>query len=234
MKYRYFYQTKTNENRDGWVTARNRAEAYATLRKQGIRPYRVVGDDPLRWQPWAIGAVVVLLSLGLAAALWFRVVVVQPQEEVRRCQLTGDSAVIAAGLASGWAEVFPLALDRHLAQYAQPGQDVARPDVTEEALAAFAADLEQPAPAADEADGPEIRQLKAIVGLLRREMADRRAEGGSLRDYLEFLEWRQQDERAYQQQAYEQVRRAPDSLREKARINTNLRLREMGLPEIGE
>ena len=51
MKYQYFYQTKTNENRDGWITAKNRAEAYAALRKQGIRPYRVVGDDPVRWQP---------------------------------------------------------------------------------------------------------------------------------------------------------------------------------------
>ena len=33
MKYQYFYQTKDNENRSGWIKARNRESAYTILRK---------------------------------------------------------------------------------------------------------------------------------------------------------------------------------------------------------
>lgn len=46
------------------------------LRKQGIRPYRVIGDDPVRWQPWAVGAgyavlmVVIVVLAVLLTAKW--------------------------------------------------------------------------------------------------------------------------------------------------------------------
>ena len=69
MKYQYFYQTKENENRSGWIAAKDRADAYTQLRKQGIRPYRVKGDDPVRWQPWALGATIAALALALVCAL---------------------------------------------------------------------------------------------------------------------------------------------------------------------
>ena len=62
MTYKYLYQDRENRNREGEIKARDRAEAYMLLRKQGIRPYRVIGDDPFRWQPWA-------LSLGYAVLL---------------------------------------------------------------------------------------------------------------------------------------------------------------------
>ena len=71
MKYRYLYQTKENENREGWIKARSRDEAYTLLRKQGIKPYRVIGDDPFNWRPWVIGAgYVVLLALVFVLAGW--------------------------------------------------------------------------------------------------------------------------------------------------------------------
>lgn len=71
MKYRYLYQTKENENREGWIKARSRDEAYTILRKQGIKPYRVIGDDPFNWRPWVIGAgYVVLLVLVFVLAGW--------------------------------------------------------------------------------------------------------------------------------------------------------------------
>ena len=234
MKYQYFYQTKTNENRDGWITAKNRAEAYAALRKQGIRPYRVVGDDPVRWQPWAIGALVAALTVALAAVLLFRTASAADGLPARRCQIIGEAETVRAGVADGWAAVFPLKLDRHLALYAQPGWAVEHRDLTDEEVAGFAADLAEPACAVLPGDGPEVRQLKGIVAAMRGELAARIAEGGTVRDYLEFLDWRQEDEIAYQRQAREQLLRTPDSLREKALVNTNIRLREMGLPEIGE
>lgn len=74
MTYKYLYQDKENQNREGEIKASDRAHAYALLRQQGIRPYRVIGDDPLNWKPWAIAsgyavllAVVVVLAIVLGA-----------------------------------------------------------------------------------------------------------------------------------------------------------------------
>ena len=67
MKYKYLYQDRKNNNLEGEVVAKNRDEAYKLLRQQGIRPYRVIGDDPWNWRPWAISAGYVVLSLALVA-----------------------------------------------------------------------------------------------------------------------------------------------------------------------
>ena len=74
MTYKYLYQDKQNRNCEGEVKARDRAEAYLLLRKRGIRPYRVIGDDPWNWRPWAVGAgyavlmvVIVVLAVLLVA-----------------------------------------------------------------------------------------------------------------------------------------------------------------------
>ena len=67
MKYKYLYQDKENRNLEGVIAAKNRDEAYRLLRKQGIRPYRVIGDDPWNWRPWAISAGYVILSAALVA-----------------------------------------------------------------------------------------------------------------------------------------------------------------------
>ena len=67
MKFAYLYQDRDNNNLRGEIVARNRAEAYANLRKQGIRPYRVIGDDPWNWRPWAISAGYLVLSIALVA-----------------------------------------------------------------------------------------------------------------------------------------------------------------------
>ena len=65
MKYRYLYQDRENRNLEGEIDARDRADVYLRLRKQGIRPYRVIGDDPWNWRPWAISAGYVVLSVAL-------------------------------------------------------------------------------------------------------------------------------------------------------------------------
>ena len=63
LKYTYLYQDKSNQNRSGEINARNRADAYTLLRKQGIRPYRVIGDDPFNWRPVVFWGAI-LLALG--------------------------------------------------------------------------------------------------------------------------------------------------------------------------
>ena len=65
LKYKYLYQDKQNVSHEGEIAARDRADAYTRLRKQGIRPYRVIGDDPWNWRPWAISAGYVVLSVAL-------------------------------------------------------------------------------------------------------------------------------------------------------------------------
>jgi hypothetical protein len=65
LKYKYLYQDSHNVSHEAEIDARDRADAYAKLRRQGIRPYRVIGDDPWNWRPWAISAGYVVLSIAL-------------------------------------------------------------------------------------------------------------------------------------------------------------------------
>ena len=70
MVYKYLYQDKHNRNCEGEIKARDRNDAYRLLRKQGIRPYRLIGDDPFNWRPWAIAAgYAVLLALVFVLAV---------------------------------------------------------------------------------------------------------------------------------------------------------------------
>lgn len=229
MKYQYFYQTKENENRSGWIKARDRADAYTQLRKQGVKPYRVVGDDPVRWQPWALGALVVLLVAALAGALFLHGGSGVP---VKRHQLSGDSAEISAGLANGWDGVFASPLDRYLAAYAQPGWIALPPEGIETSSAAFVAELGKPLAFAGRRT-PVTEELARIVTAMRAEMEKYLADGGTVEEYLAFLEDRQDQERDFRNRALDAVARAPESLRDRAVLNLNVRLREMGLAEIG-
>lgn len=61
MIYKYLYQDRENRNCEGEIKARNRDEAYRLIRKQGIKPYRVIGDDPWNWRPWAVASGYLLL-----------------------------------------------------------------------------------------------------------------------------------------------------------------------------
>ena len=63
--YKYLYQDRENRNQEGEIRARSRDEAYTLLRRQGIRPYRIIGDDPWNWRPFAISVGYVILSTAL-------------------------------------------------------------------------------------------------------------------------------------------------------------------------
>ena len=85
MKYKYLYQDRENRNLEGEINARNRADAYQRLRKQGIRPYRVIGDDPWNWRPWAISAGYLVLS---AALVVLGIVALAQARQLRELQMT--------------------------------------------------------------------------------------------------------------------------------------------------
>lgn len=236
MTYQYLYQTKENENRRGEIKARNRAEAYAALRRRGIRPYRLIGDDPINWRPWAVSGAILALVVALCIALftlWRASTGMRPQ---KRGQLVGDAQVIASGAASGWEGVFDCALDRYLAAYAQPGWLFEPPAIDDAEKAQFQAALDSPMPDSPD-DAPEIRQLRSIVLQMRAEMKDYLSSGGTIGDYLEFLSERQEREFKTREAARETLAKAPPEMRRRAWLNLNMRLGDLGiapLPEIPE
>ena len=67
MRYRYFYQSKENKSCEGWIDAHDRNDAYNQLRKQGIKPYKLLGRNPLAWKRWAaigvLGAATAVLAV---------------------------------------------------------------------------------------------------------------------------------------------------------------------------
>ena len=85
MKYKYLYQDRQNNNLEGEIAAKNRDEAYKLLRQQGIRPYRVIGDDPWNWRPWAISAGYVLLSVALVVV---GVIAIYQARQLKELQMT--------------------------------------------------------------------------------------------------------------------------------------------------
>ena len=232
MKYQYFYQTSKNENRDGFIRAKNRAEAYALLRKQGIRPYRLLGDDPLNWQPWAVGVAFLVMVAALFILVFFGVGNPESTDvPVRRQQLTGDDAILSRGLETGWMEYLPTNLDRYLAAYAQPGWIALPPDFNSDEIARFENDLSVEL-RIDEADPAIVVLLKRIVCTMRRELKEYLENGGHISDYLKLLDERQDREISMRRQAREAVESATEEMKARVLMNQNLFLREMGLAEL--
>ena len=228
MKYQYFYQTSRNENRSGFIKARNREAAYTLLRKQGIKPYRIVGDDPLNWRPWAIGTLVVLLASGLAVATVLVSRAGDDRSPKPRQQLYGDASLIAAGEFSEWADVLSSPLDRYLAAYAQPGSAALPPLLSADEIATVEAELAKGVEYV-EGERMEHRQLKNIIATLREEMREHLAAGETVGQYMDFLEERQQQERELRDHAVESLMRVPSSHLYQAWLGINARLRERGI-----
>ncbi len=236
MVYEYLYQTRDNENKSGEIRAKNRAEAYAALRKQGIKPYRLIGDDPTWWQMWhwhVAGGVAALAILFVAGDFIFYFAAAAKYGPAKRAQLQGDMQFIAKGVADGWQEIFPSALDRRLAAYAQPGWKLEPQEATAEEAKSYIAELEIPIERSRE-ESPEVRQLKNIVEGMRGEMREYLASGGTVADYLEFLEERQQRESDLRDKARETLERAPEDMRRRAWLNLNIRLGDMGIALLPE
>ena len=84
LNYKYLYQDRENATHEGVIAARDRADAYTKLRKQGIRPYRVIGDDPWNWRPWAISAGYAILSVALVV---LGVIALSQAKQIRALQM---------------------------------------------------------------------------------------------------------------------------------------------------
>lgn len=92
MTYKYFYQDKQNQNHESEIKARNREEAYKLLRRQGIRPYRMLGQDPWNWRPWAVSAgyLVLFVIIGILSLK----LVEKEKEKESRYRISEDDALL--------------------------------------------------------------------------------------------------------------------------------------------
>lgn len=242
MKFSYQYRTSDNQVRGGVITASDRDAVFAALRKRGIKPYGVeeapgffnkLFGKGKRWTAICLLAVVTVALLSLSLALKRETVALKASIPYDRQQVYGDPALMDRILASGFAEIFSEPGDRFLACYAQPGIAVALPQVSDEQIAAsLKMDV---AIAAD--DSREVRELKAIVNGMKRELRDYLDDGvGTVAGYRVRLKERLAAEISAYDEAVREINAAGAAdISEWERINGRLRakgLRTLPLKDI--
>lgn len=236
-KFHYFYQSKENKNLDGWIVAKSRDDAYAQLRKQSIKPYKVVGKDPIAWKRWAAIAVLAVALAGTYAWLALRSEPVAPDEQFVRHQIYGAESVIRNGISTEWSACGLDEGERYLARYAQPGIKVAYRRKTPETASAVEASLSRHLEVED-SELLEYRQLKQIVESIKDELREYIKSGGNVDGFLDRLQERQDQEVAYYNAANQELENAKATMPEDELYNLwaakNAELRAIGLPMLKE
>lgn len=239
MKYHYFYQSSENKSCDAWIDARDRNEAYSLLRKKGIKPYKLLGRNPVAWRRWA--AIAVLACALVATYVW---IALKPSPTTPpapdgfvRHQLYGDIGVIENGIANGWSACGLDEGEAYLAQFAQPGRYV--PVGKKSSIIAPLVDkcLERKLETV-EGELTEYRQLKQIVESIKSELRQYKANGGTTVTYLSRLQERQRQEAAYYNAAQQELESAKGKMTEDQLTALwaakNAELRAIGLPMLKE
>lgn len=236
-KFHYFYQSKSNENLDGWIAAKSRDHAYEQLRKLGIKPYKVLGKNPLAWKRWAMIGILVVALVGTYAWIALRPVPIAEAEQFVRHQIYGAESIIRNGMATDWAACNLDDGEKFLSRYAQPGLKVAYRRKTSETIAAIDASLKRRL-VSDDSELLEYRQLKAIVESIKDELRRYKAEGGNTDGFLDRLQERQEQEVAYYNAANQEFNTAKEKLSDDAVYALwaakNAELRAIGLPMLKE
>ena len=240
MRYHYYYQTKDNRSLDDWIVARDRSDAYAQLRKRGIKPYRLDGRNPLAWKRWAAIGVLAAIVVVLAAALFVESGDNAPVSE-ERSQLYGDPATLQNLSANGWRDAFQNEGDAFLARHAIPGIlcNCATPHSPFPIPPSQFPNSNSLIPILPD-DQPELAKMKRMVNCMKQELAEYLEAGGSLADYMALCCQRQRTERDIildTNRDFDKLRRklanpeeADDAAQEWQRKNDLLR--SMGLPTV--
>ena len=217
MKFLYEYQDKANRRHRGTLNAATRADAYAALKAQGIKPIRcdeapgffnLLFGKGKRWL-----AIVILAALCVTLAVIIRstptLSIYVSFDAATRRQIIGDAAVIEKGIRTGWADIFDLEGDRFLASFAIPGIPPAVRTTTEERL--------RNALASENAAGRrvpntlEARQIRAIVVGMKKEINKLLKDGWTLREVGIALLQRQEEEIGYYERAKTEIETAAKS-----------------------
>lgn len=250
MKFVYGYNTKDNERREGIISAASRDDAYAALKKQGIKPFRVELAPGLVNRLASLGkrwvAIVSLLVLVGGLVLYLTTMrseikslnteleSLDPQvasfTSTARRQVIGDSAVIEKGIRTGWSDVFAGEGERFLASFAIPGVPAGLRATTEEEInLALSRKVDAMA-----GDSIEARQIKSMVEGMKIELREYLAAGGTVVGYGQRLVQRQEAELELYNRAKSELDAAQKSGMSEAEIESlwekrNASLRQMGI-----
>lgn len=257
MKFRYEYQDKTNRRHFGVLSAPSRAEAYAALKAQGIKPIRceeapgvlnAVFGKGKRWIAIAVLAsavtIVAVLYLRVSGALRTveRSRAFQTLQEIEssftRRQVLGDAAIIERGIRTAWASVFTKEGDRFLASFAIPGVQAGMRSTTETALKqSLECEEEEFLTASADAQTMEARQIRAMVKGMKQELRRFLENGGTITEYGQRLVERQEKEIQYYRLAKADIENAIAEGRSDKDVQElwekhNAALRKMGIRTI--
>ena len=239
MKFLYEYQDKANKRHKGTINAATRADAYAALKAQGIKPihcdeapgfFNLLFGRGKRWIAIIVLGVLCLV-LGVIIHSTPAPATYTPFDAPTRRQIIGDAAVVEKGIRTGWSDIFELEGDRFLASFAIPGTEPAVRNTTEEKLREALGN--SPSVLASESVSIEERQIRAIVFGMKCDISGLLKSGWSLRDVGTALVRRQEQEIGYYNRAKTEVESAVKSGKPRPDVEQLLDLRNDSLRKLG-
>ena len=214
MRFAYAYRDSGGTRHEASIEAESRDAAFAALRKDGIRPIKVVAADGSKANgaPVGVRKRVVAILVGVAVCLGVAVTVAVsrvsaptvPRLETTRRFPIGDAAVIEKGILTGWSDVFQDEGERFLASFAVPGVKAGQRSTTAGELeAALARRIAIP-----QNVGLEARQIMAMVEGMKQEARAYVAAGGNVVEYGKRLTERQDAEIAFYERTKAEMEQA--------------------------
>ena len=195
--------------RSGVVVASSREDAYALLKRRGIRPSRVLEAPGFfnklfgKFKRWS--AIVLLFFLVVVVSIVAfmqskaaRLHEISETSPLTRRQIYGDPALLESMERSSFRSVFENEGDRYLAFFAQPAhQHVFASDDWQDRMAAALTRIFDTDVVFKEDDAREVRELKRIVCWMRDELRMYLSDGqGTTSLYVRRLVERQNEELA--------------------------------------
>lgn len=205
MKFGYKYRSSDNKSHEGVVEAKDRNDAYKTLKAKGLNPMKVWElEHPPNYKKflWLLLPLLGIVIWVVSGKVAHHKAVAQQSEtnsveavvedvptEVRK-QLYGDMVTIEQGVRSDWVNILELEGERFLARYAQPGRRVDGEPVDHKVLEGQLQKALEHKLVYTELDSLEHKQLKRIVEGMKVELREVLKSGGTIIDYINALEER--------------------------------------------
>lgn len=200
-KFTFFYKTSDGVRHEAEITAPSKDEAFARLRKEGIRPIKVVQHEPPLIIKVFKRSWVVLFVVGCIVSYEFMT------KEVRHevASETEKTAYVAKPMARRWltgnrqrietakSELFDSELEGYLAQFTEPGVIGQKGSLSNSKATEYFKVLNTFIYVSDDSFTEE-NAIKRIVAGLKREMKDYLDGGGTPSDYAKALMDRQTQE----------------------------------------
>ena len=222
MDFVYYYKTSDGIRHEAEVTAPSRDDVFAELRRQGIRPIRVVEKNP-EPQKRGVGKryvvlAVVLTALASAVVFWGIASHVKDVQPVEQTEVYAVGGVVSSAtslprqrivgdryrLENAPTNLFSHVAEAFLARFAEPGRVVSNMELTAEIESDFPAALKNQIRVA-KGELTEYIDLKRIVTGMKKEMSAYLAGGGTAREYVVELVKRQKMEISYRDKAAQRL-----------------------------